>query len=384
MGLTGFYRKFVKHYTSIVALLMELLKKDSFSWTHIAHLAFDNLKYAMSTTLVLALPDFEQVFILETDASGVGMRAVLMQHNHPINFFSKKFCPKLLLASTYVRELHAIIIVVKKWRTYLLGRKFSIHTDQRSLKELMTQVIQTSEQQYYLAKLLGYIYEIVFKPSSANRVADTLSRVHETSETLLGLTIPHFTYVDKLKELYSIDPKLSYLVAKVQQQPTQHSHFQMKQGILFYKGKIFLTPSSSFCSLLLDEFHCSSIGGHAGIRRMYGCHLENFYWKDMKTNVVQFVSSCLTFQLTKTPTHRPYGLLQPLPILIGVWKDVSIILIIGLPSFQGHMVIFVVVNHFSKAVYFGMFPTSFTAARVAGLFGTLVCELHGMPRSIFF
>ena len=171
----------------------------------------------------------------------------------------------------------------------MLGRKFIIHTNQQSLKELMTQVIQTPKQQYYLAKLLGYTYEIVYKPGSTNRVADALSRVHETSGTLLGLTIPHFTFVDKLKELYSIDLVLSDLVAKVQQQPTQHPHFQMKQGILFYKGKIFLTPSSSFCSLM-DEFHCSPIGRHVGIQRTS----ENYYWKGMKTNVVQFVSSCLT------------------------------------------------------------------------------------------
>jgi len=130
----------------------------------------------------------------------------------------------------------------------------------------MTQVIQTLEQQYYLAKLLGNTYQIVYKPGLTNKVADTLSRVHETSGTLLRLIIPHFTFVDKLKELYSIDPELSDLVAKVQQQPAQHPHFQMKQGILFYKGKIFLTPFSSFYSLLLDEFHCSRIGGHAGIQ----------------------------------------------------------------------------------------------------------------------
>jgi len=64
-----------------------------------------------------------------------------------------KFCPKLLNASTYVREFHVVTEVVKKWRTYLLGQRFTIYTDQRSLRELMTQVIQTREQQYNLSKL---------------------------------------------------------------------------------------------------------------------------------------------------------------------------------------------------------------------------------------
>jgi hypothetical protein len=92
----------------------------------------------MTQAPVLALPDFAEEFMLDTDASGLGMGAVLSQRGHPISYFSKKFCTKLLNASTYVRELCAITAAVKKWRTYLLGRKFIIHTDQRSLRELMT------------------------------------------------------------------------------------------------------------------------------------------------------------------------------------------------------------------------------------------------------
>ena len=79
-------------------------------------------------------------------------------------------------ASTYVRELYAIIETVKKWRQYLLGRKFIIRTDQKSLRALLDQMVQTPGQQQYLAKLLGYQYIIVYKPGKDNRVADALSR----------------------------------------------------------------------------------------------------------------------------------------------------------------------------------------------------------------
>lgn len=92
----------------------------------------------MTEALVLALPNSDQDFILETDALGQGIGAVLTQVGHPICYYSKKFCPKMLNASTYVREPCAITSTVKKWRTYLLGRKFTIYTDQRSLRELMT------------------------------------------------------------------------------------------------------------------------------------------------------------------------------------------------------------------------------------------------------
>jgi hypothetical protein len=114
LGLTGFYRKFVRNYASLAAPLTALLKKDAFVWTAQAQAAFEKLKKAMSEVPVLGLPNFNEKFILETGASGVGMGAVLIQNNHPICYFSKQFCPKMLQASTYVRELCAITAAVKK------------------------------------------------------------------------------------------------------------------------------------------------------------------------------------------------------------------------------------------------------------------------------
>lgn len=162
----------------------------------------------MSEAPVLTLPNFEEDFVVETDASGLGMGAVLTQRGHPISYFSKKFCPKMLHASTYVRELCAITSAVKKWRTYLLGRKFTIHTDQRSLRELMTQIVQTPEQQFYLSKLLGFSYEIVYKPGAQNRVADALSHIHENTPQLFAITVPHWDFLDKLRNSFDADPEL--------------------------------------------------------------------------------------------------------------------------------------------------------------------------------
>lgn len=185
--------------------LTELLKKDAFVWDSNTQQAFEQLKLAMTQAPVLAMPNFNEEFVIETDASSIGMGAVLTQNHHPICFFSKKFCNKLLNSSTYVRELCVITSTVKKWTTYLLGRKFIVLTDQRSLRELMTQVIQAPEQQYYLAKLLGYFYEIRYKPGAQNRVADALSRIHDTFPTLMALTVPHWEFLEKLRETYTTD-----------------------------------------------------------------------------------------------------------------------------------------------------------------------------------
>lgn len=181
LDLTGFYWKFVKGYAAIATPLTHLLCQDAFQWIPKSQDAFDKLKHAMTAAPMLALPEFSLPFALETDASGTAMGAVLQQQSHPITFFSKPFCPRLQHASTYVRELHAINVAVRKWRQYLLGHKFTIFTNHRSLHDLMSQVIQTPEQQFYLAKLLGFDYDIQYKAGTSNVVADSLSRIDNST-----------------------------------------------------------------------------------------------------------------------------------------------------------------------------------------------------------
>jgi hypothetical protein len=134
--MTGYYRRFVQGYASICRPLHDVLKKNSFIWTDQQQSAFEALKKAMTTPPVLILPNFTLPFYLETDASGKGLGAVLMQQGRPIAYFSKAIGPKALALSIYEKEALAILESLRKWRHYLLGNKLIIRTDQQSLKYL--------------------------------------------------------------------------------------------------------------------------------------------------------------------------------------------------------------------------------------------------------
>ena len=153
-----------------------MLKKDSFVWNPSATHAFETLKQAMTFAPVLTMPNFKEPFVLETDASGSGIGAVLSQNMHPIAYFSKKLLCRMQKQFAYAREFYVITEAMAKFRHYLLGHKFIIKTDQKSLKELLEQRLQTSEQQQWLPKFLGYDFTIQYKPGKENIPADALSR----------------------------------------------------------------------------------------------------------------------------------------------------------------------------------------------------------------
>ena len=168
LGLTGYYRRFIKHYGLISKQLIELLKKNAFKWSEQAQEAFDKLKAAMVSALILALPDFSLPFTIKTDASGVGIGAVLAQQGHPIAYLSKALAPKHQALSAYEREFLVVVLAVEKWRPCLLGRHFVIKTYHFNLKYLIEQKITTPFQSKWLLKLIGFDYEVVYRKGKEN------------------------------------------------------------------------------------------------------------------------------------------------------------------------------------------------------------------------
>jgi hypothetical protein len=284
LGLTGYYKKFIKGYGSIATPLTAMLKKNAFHWDVAAREAFQNLKAAVTEAPVLALPNFAQPFVIECDASGLGIGAVLMQEGKPIAYLSKALKGRALLMSTYEKELFALVIAIQKWRPYLLGQSFVVKTDQQSLKFLLKQKVGTPFQQKWITKLLGYDFTVEYKKGVENRVADALSRREGWAEevALSLLSIPTFDWIDKLKEQYKIDEELKSLFIKWQSKTLNSAKYAVRDGLLFYKNRLYLGGCKVIKDQVLTFVHSDPMAGHSGYERTMQRAKRDFFWKGMK------------------------------------------------------------------------------------------------------
>jgi hypothetical protein len=145
---------------------------------------------------------FAQPFILETDASGAGIGAVIMQNGRPLAYFSQSLGPKAAAQSTYHKEALAIIEALKKWRHYFLGNLLIIRIDHQSLKYMIDQRLAKGVQHKLLLKLLEFDYKI-YKKGKENLAADALSRRDSACATVTMVTP---SWITDLELSYVVDP----------------------------------------------------------------------------------------------------------------------------------------------------------------------------------
>jgi hypothetical protein len=128
LGLTGYYRKFIQNYGLVARPLTQLLKKEAFTWSTEVEQAFITLKQALVEGPALQLPNFDDAFIVNCDASCMGFSAIMHQDNGPIAFYSRPIAPQHAKLAAYERELIGLVKVVRHWRPYLWARSFVVRT----------------------------------------------------------------------------------------------------------------------------------------------------------------------------------------------------------------------------------------------------------------
>jgi hypothetical protein len=131
LGLANYLRRFMHRFAEISLPLTALLRKNvPFNMTPQCVAAFEELKIALITAPVLAMPDFEKPFEVVVDASNHSLGGVLLQEGHPIAFESRKLSPAERNYHAYEREALGVLHAFRVWRCYLEGVPFKLCTDQ--------------------------------------------------------------------------------------------------------------------------------------------------------------------------------------------------------------------------------------------------------------
>lgn len=212
---------------------------QGWKWTEEAQQAFDHLKQAMTKNPILALPQFDKAFVVETDACDDGIGAVLMQEGRPLAFLSKALRVKNKHLFIYEKEFLALILAVDRWRAYLQRSPFKTRTGQESLSFLGEQQLQSNLQRKAMAKLMGLQFKFVYKKRKENVVADALSRVGVVM-SLCVLSEVQPVWVQEVLNSYVSDAKAEELLQKLVVHSPNEEGFSVQQGLIRKQHQVWI------------------------------------------------------------------------------------------------------------------------------------------------
>lgn len=385
VGLAGWYRRFIPNFSTITAPLSELTKKGrKFEWTKEADEAMATIKKILISAPVLANPDYSKKFIIQTDASDIGMGGLLVQgegaDERVIAYTSAKFTATQRNYQTTERECLAVITAIEKFRPYIEGAHFTVVTDHASLLWLKNLKDPTGRLCRWALRLQPYNFDLVHRRGSQMVVADALSRAVELVD------IENFSNAK--------DKWYDNLMERVATVPSEYSNFRVENNTL-YKNCTVAKRNLGFVSDwrvvvptnrrndVMADCHSSALSAHGGYHKTIDRVRRNYFWPNMDGDVRSFVRSC---EVCKSAKHSnitqraPMGLFreshQP-------WRVLYLDFIGPLPkSKQGNINILTVVDSFTKFVHAHPMRAA-TTKKLISFMENRIFLVFGVPETIY-
>ena len=297
MGIVGYYRRFVEGFLSIAKPITTLQRNGvRYEWAYECDITFTELKRLLTSAPILQVPDMEKDIIVCTDALKKGLGTVLMQEGRVIAYTSRKLKKHEELYATHDLELEAVMLALKLWRHYLVGRRFELRIDHQSLKHLFAQMDLNARQRRWSEFISEYVFEISYIKGKENVVVDALSRRPRTF-SLVDLKV---NLMERVLETLFEDSwylkVISALQSGKQIEPKFEGYVLELDGLLRLQGRMYIPKEGGIRSTFLEESHRALYCAHPKVKKMYAYMKKLFFWAGMKHNIVQFVTKCLECQ----------------------------------------------------------------------------------------
>lgn len=401
LGLCTYYRRFVKSFSAVAKPLHRLTEKNTqFNWTDECETSFNFLKQALTTTPILAYPEPERQFILDTDASADGIGAVLSQvfdtEERVIAYFSKSLGKAERNYCVTRKELLAIVKAVEHFHHYVYGRKFILRTDHASLKWLLSFKEPEGQVARWIQRLQEYDFEIRHRKGTTHGNADALSRkpcpevckyctnmenkygtgTGLSAKALISLAVNSDSWsAEEIHKSQVEDPDIKPILEGKQNGADRPSwqeiapygsttkrywalwdSLHLKDGVLYRKWendegtnhRWQLVLPRSRVQEVLREVHDSPSGGHFGITKTLSKVRERFYWDRARVDVEKWCKECHACGARKGPKIRTRGRLQRYNVGVP-FERIALDILGPLPrTSNGNKYLLVIMDYFSK------------------------------------
>ena len=302
IGMIQFCNRFIPNLNEKISPLYNLLrKKVVYDWSEQCQAAFEYIKDVLTKPPVLKCPKPSDYFILETDASDVGIGACLRvssdREEFVVGYHSGKLQDPQCRWHIVEKEAYAILESVEKFRHYLIGKRFTLKTDNRILSYMNTS--KSKKLANWALKLSDYTFDIVHIPSKHNAVSDFFSRLHEVnivsefssslSSEEWGVAQQNCEYIKAACEY--VRCKRNFDVNRLGPYKRFRKFFNLDDNdLLRWKDKIVVPPI--FRVVILGIAHDHPASGHFGEDRTWKAITKHYFWPNLHNDVVNWVRSC--------------------------------------------------------------------------------------------
>ena len=430
LGLCSYYRRFIFQFAETAKPLHRLSEKNQkFIWTQDCSKAFETLKKKLTEAPILAHPDFNEKFILDTDASDMAIAAILSQklngQEHVIAYASRTLSRSERRYCVTRKELLAVVHFIKHFRHYLYGKQFLLRTDHGSLRWIMNFKNPEGQVARWLEILPSYDMKIEYRAGRLHKNADGLRR-QMCKQCGLDCSVPDkapknlVAHIDSLRQEDNTNTDSFDLVAEqaedddiktvkewilqgsrpdskaIQERSyylkslwSQWERLKIKNNLLVRRWDILETGQAVWQAVIplrqrrtvLRFSHDIKASGHLGIKKTLGRIRQRFYWPGLQNDVKMYVNGCEICAKRKGPSRTKKA---PMQITRSGYplERIAVDILGELPQTEsGNKNILVISDYFTK--WTESFPMSnMEASTVASIMIKEFISRFGIPKTI--